>query len=97
MTYKRKSERISERQRAIIIGVAAGLTISDIAGRMQLAERTLYRDLRYAKDVMGIQSSQFSVGELVNRALHANLDIQGYTLNQSGRIVSTVSRAVRGV
>lgn len=94
--FKRKSARITERQRGIIVGLNAGLTVEDIAGRMDLSVRTLYRDLRYAKTVMGIQKSQFTVGELVTKALNANLDIRGYTLNSSGRIVAKVSRAVRG-
>lgn len=96
MGYKRKSERITERQRAIIIGVSNGLTMADIAGRMQLAQRTLYRDLNSARKILSIEGTRFTVGELVVRARNANLDVKGYTLNSSGRIVAKVSRAVRG-
>ena len=96
MRYQRKAERITERQRAIIVGLSVGLTVEDIAARMELTKRTLYRDLRIAKNILSIKADRFAVGELVTKAANANLDIRGYTLNQSGRIVSTVAHAVRG-
>lgn len=88
--------RVSERQRAVIIGLANGWDVGRIASAMSLSKRTIFRDIENAKNLLGIEEDSFTVAALIGRAYESNLDVMGYMLNrETGRIVVKVSAAVR--
>lgn len=94
----RKSS-LTDRQYCVLVGLAEGMSSLEIARRLSLSRATVQRTASEVFHNLGgvtPESGMFNSRALVSRAFQVGAIGWGLHLNDSGLVVKSVSRAVRG-
>ena len=85
---------LTPRQQSVLVGLAQGWRVGQIASAIQASKATVYRDLTEIAERVGLKKPT-SAG-LVVKAWDLGVVSPNLRLTESGRIVITVGAASRG-
>jgi len=86
---------LTDGERKVMIGLAQGLSVSAIAHRLSLSRGTIYRRVGDVGYKCGWEGRSFRTAAIVGRAASLGLLDFGLRLSEDGRVVTSVSAAVR--
>ena len=86
--------KLTPRQQAAIVGIGQGLTVKEIARRLQISAPSVYRDLTDAANRLKLKNRTMAM--LVTRAADLDIVSPEMRLSPAGYLTVTPKGAVRG-